>query len=384
MRAPYFRRSHYPFLTLAVLLSIASRAFAEKPKFDWEPAKTRVFVVGLLEWQHPEIWSSFPAAMKDRRDQQLVDLCRSAGIPDEQIVYLKDAVATRNRIEKEFTTFLDNTEEGDLLVFYFCGHGYRDTTTGQTWFANYDAGRRDRSAWNVRSILSTIEQHFSGDRVLLLADCCHSGALYDEARRHRNSKIKYAALTSSYCHNSSTGHWTFSDSVLAGLRGSGEVDFNRDNLITLDEIARYTELELAFIEGQKSMFFAPEKFPQKMAIAAVETPANERLGQRLEVNWKGQWYKAKTIDADGERLKIHYTNFDNSWDEWVGRDRIRAYQFPQFAVGAKVDVQWSTDRKWYPATVQQSWYGLNFIRYDGYDATWDEWVGPNSIRPRSW
>ena len=101
-----------------------------------------MFVVGLLEWQHPEIWSPFPDCQKDRRDRQLVEHFRDAGVPEDRIVYLCDAQATKSRIQQAFCKLLDETSEGDLLIFYFCGHGYRDAETGQTWFANYDAGQQ--------------------------------------------------------------------------------------------------------------------------------------------------------------------------------------------------------------------------------------------------
>src|SRR4051812_23072452 len=84
-------------------------------KLDWNPARTRVFCVGLLEWQHADLWSSFPECMKDRRDEQLVEYFREAGVPDDQITYLQDAEATRSRIEQEFVELLDDAEEGDLL-----------------------------------------------------------------------------------------------------------------------------------------------------------------------------------------------------------------------------------------------------------------------------
>ena len=103
----------------------------------------------------------------------------------------------------------------------------------------------------------------------MLADCCHSGALYDECRRRNredgDKELAYAALTSSYSHNTSTGNWTYSDSLLAGFRGEGQVDLNYDGVIELNELAHYTDLELAFLEGQKSMFFAPRRFPGRQA-----------------------------------------------------------------------------------------------------------------------
>ena len=349
---------------------------------DWKPKKTWVFAAGLLEWQRSDLWSSFPSCMKNRRDEQLVEYFRSAGVPDDQITYLQDAEATKSRIEREFSQLLDETDKGDLLVFYFCGHGSRDQETGETWFSNYDAGEQESSNWNVRSIFAAIEKRFSGNRALLLADCCHSGALYDEARKLRDSDVAYAVLTSSYSHNLSTGNWTFSDSVLSGLRGEPLVDLNGDQVIELQELARYGELELAFIEGQKSMFHATHAFPRKARLAVVEDEVKPRVGERIEVYSENQWYKAKSIDVDGEQLQIHYVNFGDSWDEWVGPDRVRPYQPAQFAEGDKVEVQW-TDEQWYPATVLRGWYGLHMVRYEGFDESSDEWVGPSSIRLRS-
>src|SRR5215471_14468804 len=265
---------------IATVLS-ASRRSDAKTRLDWDPEKTSVFVVGILEWEHSDIWSSFPECQKDRRDRQLVEHFRDAGVPDNRIVYLCDREATKSRIQQALRKLLDKTEEGDLLVFYFAGHGSRDADTNQTYFANYDAGNDDESAWSVTSIFKTIEKHFHGDRALLLADCCHSGALYDEALRYRNSGIKYAALTSSYSHNSSTGNWTFSDCLLAGLRGEAEVDLNDDKIIELDELAHYSELELAFIEEQKAMFTAASTFPHNAHLAAVNGELKPGVGQRI-------------------------------------------------------------------------------------------------------
>ncbi len=372
------------WLVIAVVTAALTPAgrLAAKTRLDWNPQRTSVFVVGLLEWEHPEIWSAFPDCQKDRRDQQLVEHFRDAGVPDDRIVYLCDSQATKSRIQQAFCKLLDETSEGDLLIFYFCGHGYRDAETGQTWFANYDAGQRDASAWNVASIFATIEKHFRGTRALLLADCCHSGALY-EALQHRGSRIKYAALTSSYSHNTSTGNWTFSDCLLAGLRGDAEVDLNDDKIIELDELAHYSELELAFIEGQKAMFAAADTFPRNAHLAPVEDAVKPGVGQRIEAESDGKWYKAKIIVVDGDQVEVHYVHFDNSWDEWVSRERIRPYQPPQFAAGDKVEVEWQTDGKWYPATVQKAWYGLELVRYDGYDSSSDEWVGSDSVRLRT-
>lgn len=360
---------------------------AAKSKLDWSPKHTWVFAVGILEWDHPEIYPSFPAAMKNRRDAQLVKFFKDAGVPAEQITYLKDSAATKDRIQHDFRALLDQTDKGDLLIFYFAGHGSRSADTGETWFANYDASNADDSAWNIRSIFTAIDKHFSGNRVLMLADCCHSGALYEECRRrNRNNgdhELAYATLTSSFSHNTSTGNWTYSDSILAGFHGESQVDLNHDGVIELNELAQYTDLELAFLEGQKSMFFAAPAFPRAAALAEVEDEATPRIGQRVEVEYKGKWYRAKIIDVDGDQAQVHYAGYDDSWNEWAAPERLRPYAPAQFAEGDEVEVEWNQDKKWYPATILKAWYGLHLVHYDNYDASTDEWVGPGTIRIRT-
>lgn len=369
---------------LTMVLGIACLAAAPasaEAKVDWNPKKTWVFVVGILEWQRADLWSPFPAAVKDRRDEQLVQHFRAAGVPAERIVYLKDAQATKSRIETKFGELLDATSEGEMLVFYFAGHGSRDRASGETYFANYDAADAWSSCWSVRSVFKQIESRFSGDRALLAADCCHSGALFEQARKaaRDGSEIGYAVLTSSSSHNTSTGAWTFSDCLLAGLRGEGAVDLDGDRSVEIEELARYSELEMAFMHGQKSMFTASEGFSGAAKLADVRTPAAPRVGQRIEVLWKGKWYKGKTLAAEGDRLKVHYVGFQDTWDEWVAPDRVRPYQPPQYAPGDAVEVLWK-DGVWYPARVLRGTYGIHLVRYDGYDASTDEWVSPQQIR----
>jgi len=374
-----------PAVLVVLFLSASTApARAEEPvhPFGWKPEKTTVFAIGLLEWEHPEIYSSFPDQQANRADVRLVAHFRKVGVPLDRITFLKDSAATKARILSEFQKVLAASKPGDLLIFYFAGHGTRDEETGSTYFANYDADEEDSSAWNVASIFKTVQNKFRGDRAVMIGDCCHSGALYDEAGRHAGGRVSFACLTSSYSHNQSTGNWTFTDAVIEAFHGTPAADLNSDKLVQLHEAARFIELEMAFVEGQKSMFITTGEFPSDADMARVTTTPKPGIGKRVEALSEGKWYKAKVIDLADGKSKIHYAGYGTQYDEWLTPEKIREYVPKVYAVGTKVQVYSEDDESWYPATVLKHWYGLHYIHYDGYDSSWDEWVGPKALKPR--
>src|SRR5207237_100875 len=63
---------------------------------EWQPQRTWVFAVGILQFQHKDMFESFP--QKNRRDTQLIEFFRQQGVPESQIVFLKDGQATSRRV----------------------------------------------------------------------------------------------------------------------------------------------------------------------------------------------------------------------------------------------------------------------------------------------
>ena len=347
-------------------------------ELDWHPERTSLFAVGVLQWQDPAVWRGMANAQKHRRDVELVQHFRTAGVPEDRIVYLQDQHATRQRIQRDLQAQLARTQPGELLIIYFTGHGFRDRKSHEVHFANYDAVD-GASAWPVRAIFDTVEGNFRGSHVLLMADCCYTGGLVDEAKL-RKSRLGYACLCSSHSHSSSTGRWTFTESLLAGLRGSPTVDLNDDGEIDVSELGQFSELEMAFAEKQKAVYDANRAFPARWRIAQPSKQRTPRQGERIEVEWKGKWYRSHVLESMGNQCKVHYLGYDDSWDEWVGPDRVRPYHPKSFAEGESVEVLWAKDNKWYPAKILRNWYGLAFVHYDGYTSEWDDWVSNDAIR----
>lgn len=286
----------------------------------WEPTRTWVVAIGILEWQHGEMWDSFPKA--GRKDAELVEFFKQAGVPQDQILFLKDREATKERVERLMARHLARAQEGDMLIFYFTGHGAQDDD-GTTYFASYDAGDDlSQSALSVPSIFRIIERNFKGARVLLTADCCYSGALAVEAARRRTS-IAYAALTSSRYDSLSTANWTFTEALLRAFKGNAKVDRNQDGEIELSEMALYAKARMWSQEEQRTTFTTTRDFSPEMRLAEVAKSVNSRMNERVEVEWENEWYPATILEVKGSKYKIHYLGYGAEWDEWVEAARLR-------------------------------------------------------------
>jgi hypothetical protein len=58
--------------------------------------------------------------------------------------------------------------------------------------------------------------------------------------------------------------------------------------------------------------------------SAPKAAATWKPGDKVDVNWNGQWWQGQILTANGSQYKIHYTGWASSWDEVVGPNRLRA------------------------------------------------------------
>jgi hypothetical protein len=108
------------------------------------------------------------------------------------------------------------------------------------------------------------------------------------------------------------------------------------------------------------------------------------VGQSLSVEWEGKPFDARVTEVDGDFMRITYPGWSAAWDEWILSNRVVADSLTSTAparhVGDKVEVEWNGE--WWPASVVQISNKLCLVHYDGYADRWDEWVGSKRIRSR--
>ncbi len=136
---------------------------------------------------------------------------------------------------------------------------------------------------------------------------------------------------------------------------------------------------------QASGTASPSATGSALAGSSAPQPSS---GQPCEVLWNSKWYPAQILEtrADGKML-IRYDGYSATWNEWVSEARIRPpTPVPEavplkVAPGTRIQVEWSGN--WYDATVLETRAdGHAFIKFDGYGDSWNEWVPPGRMRAR--
>lgn len=343
---------------------------AQRPA--WEPAKTWVFAVGVLNFDDPRL-ATWPD--EGRVDAVMIEAYRERGVPEDQIVFIKNADATKAQVTKRFAEFLRRAGKDDTLVFYYAGHGSRSfkSPARPVSFMTYDA----KANWSTGAVLEAIEQNFQGSQALLTVDCCHSGALALDAAK-RSGRIRYGVLTSSQASAKSTGNWTFTQCLVDLLRGNTQLDFDGDGAITFAEAAQHCDLEMAFCENQRVSHEATGGFSTNLVLAKTGSPAAPRVGERCEGKYQGKWWKVKILAAKDGRFHVTWIGWAKKYDSWLEADQLRPHTPKSMAVGTPVNIEWR--KKWYPGQVVRSELGLVLVHYDGYPAVDDEWMPLNRVR----
>ena len=338
----------------------------------WEPAKTWVFAVGVIQFDNPDL-TSWPD--EGRADADMIEALRKRGVPEDHILFLKNREGTLQNITHQFGPFLKQAGPEDTLIFYYAGHGsrnYREAARPCT-FVTYDTA----SSWTVSSIFETVNRDFHGQQVLYTADCCHSGTLVVEAAKQPE---RAAALTSAHVSSTSTGNWTFTRCLTMMYEGNPMLDRSGDGQITFTEAAQFAVNEMAVLEGQHSANGTSGGFPSDMVISRATGPHSPRMGEFIEGESAGKWWKARVLkERDGE-VYVTWPGWKRSYDEWLPLSRTRPYHPKTYKVGDLVQTEWR--KQWYDARVIKVELGLHLVHYEGFAESDDEWVRYDRLRPR--
>lgn len=128
----------------------------------------------------------------------------------------------------------------------------------------------------------------------------------------------------------------------------------------------------------------------------------QKVGDKVSVKKNGKYYKATIKQVKGSKYYVDYDNYKSSWNEWVGKDRLKLTKSGDNKTDGKTDVNpknntsknntaWKVGDKimvkknetWLPASILQISGGVYKIHYDGYESSKnDEWVPTSRMKNR--
>lgn len=113
----------------------------------------------------------------------------------------------------------------------------------------------------------------------------------------------------------------------------------------------------------------------------------QKVNDAVEIQSSGSWYPGKILKVDGEKFFVTYDGWDESWNEWVGKDRLRGFKtaaapasaapLTKFKVGDKVEAEYGM--VWEPATVIEVGENKYHIQFDK-KTFGTKWLGEKFIR----
>ena len=147
--------------------------------------KRYAVIVGISKYKDPNL--NLRYAHRDAEElDKLIRTPRSGGFPAENIKTLIDEEATTGNITKALRSFLQKPGKEDLVLVYLACHGAPDPNRPQNvYLITSDTDPLDipGTALPMSDIQRDLERTLLAERVVLIADTCHSGAVGDSSGR---------------------------------------------------------------------------------------------------------------------------------------------------------------------------------------------------------
>jgi uncharacterized caspase-like protein len=227
-------------------------------------------VIGISTYQDKNLNLKYA----DKDAQALYDLLLTAsggGFEKDHVKLLLNEEATTANITRSLRSFLKKPAKEDIVLIYLAGHGSPDIDRpGVVYFLTHDVDRKDISgtALPMREIDLCLRENLLAERVIILADTCHSAAIAGGVGRRavgddsavinsylqEVSKTKggVALLTSAEGNEvayeyDELGHGVFTHYLLKGMEGAadGTIDGSPKNgIVTVGELFEYVRKQV--------------------------------------------------------------------------------------------------------------------------------------------
>jgi len=376
-------RAKFTFLLMCITLQFL---FYSPQAWALQYKKAVGIVIGVLKWQDPG-FRSFSKV--NRLDKKLHKALLSKGVPKGQLALLLDKQATLKNITAAIKKQAQQASKNATFIFYYAGHGIK--YRGTTYLSNYDIVQRQpqRNGLSIPLLAKILRKYFRGKRILFLADACYSGGLNEAAHTLAWSGFRSAVVTSATVRSISTGNWTYTQTLLAALKGNPFIDQDKNGQISLLELKKEICGAMKFRESQRcgvGLFGVSPQFT--ISKATRQKPLSSSylkqwpIASYISAFSRGKWRRARIVQHKGKQVVAQFFTYSGSYQKTLAASSIRKIRYKRYKVGQRLIVQWLG--KIYPAKVLQVQGDFHLISYPGWSSFWDEWIMSNRILRTGW
>lgn len=340
----------------------------------WKPENTWVIYASLVEGHfNPE----------GRRDFEMVESFKKAGIPEEQIYFLVDHKATAANMEKALAEVCESADEDSFLIYIYSGHGgLLSLEAGDTCFYCVEG---DDYLYSVDAV-KEIDSSFGGKLAWIISDCCYSGAATENVEAYEG-EVNIAALSSTAPFDSAWSGWLLIAQLIWLMEGKSFLDEDGDGKITLSDFCTFVENEMALVRHFRSNYFIPEGFEDFVFHSDVEETSHERERERITAPREGDLWdygRILSVDEKDETAEVQWLDrYGNSTDIVKLKD-CSPIEVMQLKVGDKVKVVTAdqNNKEGTKGEVEDIFYGLHLVHFEGKDTRQEEydWLDYSKIK----
>jgi tetratricopeptide (TPR) repeat protein len=265
-------------------------------------------VVGVSKYQD----GSINLRYADRDAEALYELLKTpsgGGFAEEHICKLVNEEATTANITRALRSFLKKPGKDDIVLLYFACHGAPDTDRPDIlYLLTHDTDPKDiaGTALPMREINLSLRENLLAERVIIIADTCHSAGISKGGTRDAgdnsgaiNLYLKevgetqkgIALLTSAEANQVSFedekwggGHGVFTHFLLEGMQGAADRN-PKNGIVTVGELFEYVRENVKRATGDtQHPCIGPDSFDRNlpMAITAgISAQEHYELGCQL-------------------------------------------------------------------------------------------------------
>ncbi len=294
---------------IIVLCSPVAAVLANPPSED-----LYAVVVGISKYKDPQI-RQLKVSDKDARDvanllEDVKPLFRNV-----HLRLLLNEQATRDRVTKALRDELKGAHKEDYVLIYLSGHGAADPDRpDEYYFITHDAKMNNLYGTAVWMNQKALFKGIDSDRVLLIADACHSGGFSPGLEKtvakeagaffslFQGLKGRLAIASSRPDETSREderlGNSIFTHFLIKGLRGEAAGD-SRDGKITAQQLYQYlyNAVRKATNDEQSPQLYAAKGADAHTPVFRVPV-YDQPLSLKVEYVWKDEHGRIQTITND--------------------------------------------------------------------------------------